>query len=288
MQIYALLYALCPMTPKLTTRPLASQQEGARSVYYTASKQRKKNSLQPINFFPRSLLSFAFLGWWLRLDIFRLGSIGCRCSFISFAVLALSGVAVLDVLVNLTFQHFVDVLLGHDFHAPGCRLRQKYFYGRSCHKKNTMNHHQGYIIFILGVVTGKKTINHHQVTAPGLSLWPPWSLRPACRLWKSACRMQYILTRTPEWQAYNCGLKIYPLKGLFFFCEKKLWGPLLTFHLQAGHSSSNPFASNKCWHSARAMKQSSKESKSGFASITNLNWKIYKGKKIHWKSHDVA
>lgn len=157
MQIYALLYALCPMTPKLTTRPLASQQEGARSVYYTASKQRKKKSLQPINFFPRSLLSFAFLGWWLRLDIFRLGSIGCRCSFISFAVLALSGVAVLDVLVNLTFQHFVDVLLGHDFHAPGCRLRQKYFYGRSCHKKNTMNHHQGYIIFILGVVTGKKT-----------------------------------------------------------------------------------------------------------------------------------
>lgn len=135
MQIYALLYALRPMTPKLTTRPLASQQEGARSVYYTASKQRKKNSLQPINFFPRSLLSFAFLGWWLRLDIFRLGSIGCRCSFISFAVLALSGVAVLDVLVNLTFQHFVDVLLGHDFHAPGCRLRQKYFYGRSCHKK---------------------------------------------------------------------------------------------------------------------------------------------------------
>ena len=96
----------------------------------------KKNSLQPKNnFFPRSLLSFAFLGWWLRLDIFRLGSIGCRCSFISFAVLALSGVAVLDVLVNLTFQHFVDVLLGHDFHAPGCRLRQKYFYGRSCHKK---------------------------------------------------------------------------------------------------------------------------------------------------------
>ena len=258
------------------------------AVYITQLPSSEKNSLQPINnFFPRSLLSFAFLGWWLRLDIFRLGSIGCRCSFISFAVLALSGVAVLDVLVNLTFQHFVDVLLGHDFHAPGCRLRQKYFYGRSCHKKILWIITKG-TSFLYWELSQEKNINHHQVTAPGLSLWPPWSLRPACRLWKSACRMQYILTRTPEWQAYNCGLKIYPLKGLFFFCEKKLWGPLLTFHLQAGHSSSNPFASNKCWHSARAMKQSSKESKSGFASITNLNWKIYKGKKIHWKSHDVA
>lgn len=74
--------------------------------------------------------------------------------------------------------------------------------------------------FLYWELSQEKNKNHHQVTAPGLSLWPPWSLRPACRLWKSACRMQYILTRTPEWQAYNCGLKIYPLKGLFFSVKR--------------------------------------------------------------------
>ena len=83
--------------------------------------------------------------------------------------------------------------------------------------------------FYTGSCHRKKNINHHQVTAPGLSLWPPWSLRPACRLWKSACRMQYILTRTPEWQAYNCGLKnLIPWKDCFFLWKEAM-GPTIDF-----------------------------------------------------------
>lgn len=146
-----------------------------------------------------------------------------------------------------------------------------------------------------------------------LFLWLPWSLRPTSAIWESfdenlACSPSNMMMKVFS-LVYRVHMDLVCFGSLQFHSQQKSQRILLCmapimknlhsleiciwienyfwihrvfgtsrfyFHLiPAGNVSSRPLASRRCWHSASAMKHSSRSSSRGLVSFTNLQMGSY-------------